>query len=1421
MRRVAIALAILLFAAAAAQSQSPAYLVKEINETPKPDGSSPDDFLALGNLAIFTTNDSQGNALQVWRSDGSESGTFLLGAGGNTLAIWNGRVWFTAPNGSLVSSDGIQPAQPVPLPAGVSPYALMPSGPWLYFAAGDYLWRTDGTAAGTSKASTETLWVVPSTGTALTGQSAIFTVTTPGSSTNSLWRAGAQVEHIKTFPAGTVPRSIGSTGSLVYIDLLTYASNASTLWRTDGTAAGTFELAAMPGPYVFGAPYLYFTSGMLVWRSDGSVAGTGPLHASGFANGIPSPLGALPDGRVIVSGPAVAPPNMNYTGLWSFDGMGSTFLANIPGGRPLPRTLGNLIVLGATRELWRTDGTVGGTYKLTGPEPTAGYPYWSFGVAGTSLFFNGEDAVHGRELWKTDGTVPNTLLVKDVNAATHPSYPTVLRALNGGVLFSAIGSGPDYPSPQRDLWFSDGTSAGTRKVLERVFVGDIHGPLPCGRRAYFQHHSDATGYELWSTDGTVLGTAIVKDIHPGVTGAEANSSSPQGFVCVDDRVLFFAGSATGWGLWRSDGTAAGTVEVDADAGGALTPFGRGVFYGKNYELWVSDGTPGGTRSVTALASLSSGLVVAGYHAWFTTYDNKLWRTDGTAAGTYPTPLPGSPFGLFAFGDRVVIRMGGDAPGYWSTDGGAVTRFDHQLSASGAWEFFMRPLNGRLYYNVPELRSTDGFTSVATGAPDADTLLAVAGGRLYYTQWAFGLPLLETDGTAGGTRAIFDERSSEAVASGGRLFIGAKELYAYDLPVTSTSIAPRTLPAGSGGQVVIHGRGFVAPVSVTVDKTPVSVVSVTATAITFTAPPRQAGTYEVKLLTGDGREMTTDERLAYACSPLTATIGATPPAVCPLTPVQLNGGGGSRCSWFPGTGLDNPSSCNPVARAATTTTYTLIVSDANACASTNHPTVTVTVKPKPVAVITFSPPPPGGHRPGGTYTASVPDGGPGTNYAWTIAGGAQLVGPANQRTVTFTTGCAYPLLSVIVTSAGCSASASVNLGLSDPIEITGISPFRANAGATITVTGTSFQCVTTVHLYDALYDRDADIPVTPSSETSVSFRLPANAPPWAYVWMSGPFGYNINHVNYVLIRPLRDAFTGNDITTDILTRNASTSVTEERGVSVNGAVAAPRPRVDPGPDYTIAAVHEFGLEMPNADVLWQRTSTRELLLQMDRTKPGTVVARVPASDLAIAAVGDHDGNGFPELILRSTVTGATELWTLSSTGAAVTVQPLHGGGNLGWKIIGSRDFDGDGKSDLLWRDANNGMTLIWLMNGATIRSSQIVHQGGNQDWSIAALGDFDADTKNDIFWRHTPTGMTLLWRMDGASILQSSVVHPGGNLGWTIAGAGDFNGDSKSDILWRESAQGTVLQWQMNGTQITKSAVVFPALDPAVKIESPR
>jgi hypothetical protein len=189
----------------------------------------------------------------------------------------------------------------------------------------------------------------------------------------------------------------------------------------------------------------------------------------------------------------------------------------------------------------------------------------------------------------------------------------------------------------------------------------------------------------------------------------------------------------------------------------------------------------------------------------------------------------------------------------------------------------------------------------------------------------------------------------------------------------------------------------------------------------------------------------------------------------------------------------------------------------------------------------------------------------------------------------------------------------------------------------------------------------------------------------------------------------------------------------------------------------------------------------------------------------SAAGTHDfnGDGFSDIAWRDG-SGAAALWLL--TGAQVLQSGGLGSIPISWQIVGQRDFNGDGKHDLLWRDGGSGTVAIWLLNGVLVASSGSLGTVPSS-WTIVGTGDFDGDGKGDILWRDS-SGNTAIWLINGLAVSQTGSL---GNIPttWSVIGVADFDGDGKADILWRDSS-GNVAIWLMNGL-LVQSAVTLGQL----------
>ncbi|MCB1772774.1 MAG: C10 family peptidase [Gammaproteobacteria bacterium] len=233
-----------------------------------------------------------------------------------------------------------------------------------------------------------------------------------------------------------------------------------------------------------------------------------------------------------------------------------------------------------------------------------------------------------------------------------------------------------------------------------------------------------------------------------------------------------------------------------------------------------------------------------------------------------------------------------------------------------------------------------------------------------------------------------------------------------------------------------------------------------------------------------------------------------------------------------------------------------------------------------------------------------------------------------------------------------------------------------------------------------------------------------------------------------------------------------------------------------------------------DLLWQNATSGMVFVWLlndlapaDQLTQGAIWSSMP-SEWVIKGVGDFDGDGKDDILWQNSSTGMIFVWCLDGV---QTADQLNQGSiwdamPSSWQIKGVADFDGDGKDDILWQNIDTGMVFVWCLNG--LQKADQLTQGSIWDsmpatWSIDRLGDFNGDGKSDILWRHTQTGQLIVWLMDGvtrADAITQGVLWSSMPGEWQTTAVGDYNADGKDDLLWRHQTSGQLLAWFMNGTQ---------------------
>ncbi|WP_068436986.1 ELWxxDGT repeat protein [Magnetospirillum sp. XM-1] len=466
----------------------------------------------------------------------------------------------------------------------------------------------------------------------------------------------------------------------------TNATYGRELWVTDGTEAGTQLVkdirsgssSAFNNSYnqlVACNGWLYFaanngTNGAELWRTDGTEANTQMVtdlwsgSNGGVDTGTRQTIAALNNVLYFVGYGSAA-----GTQLWSYDGatvsrVHTVWVSKVVAASDKLFLAANDTTLGHYDQLWKSDGTTGGTVAVKDFGSNSmvwsntSYATFSFSAVGDKLYFSPYTTTYGAEPWVSDGTTAGTVLLKDIVAGgTTSGYPSSGDSSAAGGFFQwTAGDGNVYFTTQTgDLYKTDGTAAGTAKVNG---VSTVYGAEYSTATMYLGGNDGTNGNELLSWNGAAL--SLVKDINAG-----SGSSMPVYFARTGGKLYF-------------------TPFQLSDSNGA--------------ELWTSDGTAGGTALVKDINAGSSGSNVTS----ITVYNNKLYFSARSASpNTAPTFVTASAKALSVAFNGTAVDLKPD-----------LHVSDSDSSQTETWSQSVAPSHGTLSFS--SATATSGSTDVTPG-----------------------------------------------------------------------------------------------------------------------------------------------------------------------------------------------------------------------------------------------------------------------------------------------------------------------------------------------------------------------------------------------------------------------------------------------------------------------------------------------------------------------------------------------------------------------------------------------------------------------------------------------------------------------------------------------------------------------------------
>ena len=244
-----------------------------------------------------------------------------------------------------------------------------------------------------------------------------------------------------------------------------------------------------------------------------------------------------------------------------------------------------------------------------------------------------------------------------------------------------------------------------------------------------------------------------------------------------------------------------------------------------------------------------------------------------------------------------------------------------------------------------------------------------------------------------------------------------------------------------------------------------------------------------------------------------------------------------------------------------------------------------------------------------------------------------------------------------------------------------------------------------------------------------------------------------------------------------------------------------------PEWRFAGSGDFDGD-GDGDVLLRHADGRWYYYAMDGGEPDPArsgaVRMTRNLDWRYVGSGEFTGDGKDDVLLRHRRSGAWTLYPLDGNVVGAGRGFVNFTRKAVWQFVGIADLDGDGRDGVLLRHAQAHVWHYYNMRNRRVAAgSGRIRLSRDPDWRFAAIGDFDGDGKDDVLLRRASDGEWYHYAMDGSAIADEGVANLPTDEKHLFEAAGDLNGDGRDDVLLRH-ASGSWHYYPMNGRVVDEA-----------------